>query len=523
MEIDGDATDTESDGQPLLQDKVMLELFTSNVKQVMNHSTLLVNHYIPKNLLLLDSKQNFKSCSYKYKKMDDILNKLIERKQTKTVIVTAPTSQELDLIESVLIGKNGLQYYRFSGASLYYEHHGSFNFNKESPESDDEPPASRQTGGGSNGAGSKKGGKKGKSEGKGKQGKKKKSPGVKNGKAKSRNNNNNNNTSSSGGVTNSHRSKNGEEYIPRISKNNPEYEKLKSKNDQNKLSIYLIVSNQLKSLIEFEELKSDLIISLDSNLKQVSTNRIPIIKPIALNSIEYFETVLKDTHKPEYAQSMEYLKLLTQLVVANRSKVQLDEDETNMDALIDWALNYNSVEYPLDLKLPKIERGRDLNDRFKDSLKNLSFCEVYELQKYQYFQENKQEEFEAGKAKRAKLSKFDDIVIPERLSFKDYQMHLADLVYNRFKDVLTSIESKNNELSALHYDDSRRQADIEEKNVQIGECFKKLQASKTKIEGLSRQEEKLKLDKENMTKWRNPNWPPKLKNYRGKLTRYNWK
>ena len=111
LKVEETGSTVDADGNPYLNDNVMLETFVSCVREIDNHPTLLVNHFIPRNLLLLDTKSNIISSSLKYVTLDNILNKLTERGKPKTLIISVSNGKELDLVESILIGKNGLQYY----------------------------------------------------------------------------------------------------------------------------------------------------------------------------------------------------------------------------------------------------------------------------------------------------------------------------------------------------------------------------------------------------------------------------
>ncbi|ODV84690.1 hypothetical protein CANARDRAFT_182015, partial [[Candida] arabinofermentans NRRL YB-2248] len=422
-----------------LDDSTMLDLFVSDVKQITNHSSLLVNHYMPKNMLLLDSKENIKSSSYKYIKIDQILNRLMELKQQKTIIFNAANSRELDLIEAILIGKKNLQYYRFSGASLYYKNHGSFNFNKQQPNAD-----SANTNG------------------------------------KSHANQSHNHT------------KNGDEYVSKISKNNPIFKRIQEEKNLKVVNVYLILSNQLSSLIEFEELKSDFIVSLDSNLKQVSSSpTIPILMPICLNSIEYFDLKLNELKSIQ--TTFDSSKILTYLVVANRNNVSLHENY-QVDELVDWLINPQTVKYPYDLELPPMDISPTIIEQVKKSLANFKFESLYQLEKYEYF--DKQLE-EVVNSKRLKLEEISDL--GPNVTFSSYQLKLANLIYNRFSELDATIQRGQETSDRLDHDDSKRQAHLETTVADIGTAFNKLQEAKTTSANVLKTLERSKLDLEKLT------------------------
>lgn len=96
LKVEETGETVDPDGNPYLNSNVLLETFVSCVREIENHPTLLVNHFIPRNLLLLDTKANIISSSLKYVALDNILNKLTERKKPKTVIISVSNGKELD-------------------------------------------------------------------------------------------------------------------------------------------------------------------------------------------------------------------------------------------------------------------------------------------------------------------------------------------------------------------------------------------------------------------------------------------
>ena len=328
-----------------MSDESMFDAFIFNVKQITNHPSLLVDHYIPRNLLLLNSKENIISLSNKYYQVSEILDKLVQRDVRKTIIISVSNAKEMDLIESFLLGKRGLQYYRFSGSSLYYDNHGSFDFHKEdeherATEKSSSPSSSETSNTNEN---SKKKttiarGKKNTNPGNSydsqddstsglksnngnttsnpndKREKKKKKKGGRPSSAEKRareqhaqvtaaiaavTSSDQKSTDKDG--TPSHKVRdNKEEYIPRLSKHNEEFCKMLLEKKSKKLNVYLILSSQLKYLLQFEDLKSDLILSLDSNFtdfEEVSNilhHQVPILKPVVLESLEHYEWELNN-------------------------------------------------------------------------------------------------------------------------------------------------------------------------------------------------------------------------------------
>ncbi|VEU19994.1 DEKNAAC100212 [Brettanomyces naardenensis] len=496
-------------GNPFLDDGVMLETFVSNVKQIGNHPTLLVNHYIPKNMLLLDTKENIIDTSLKYVKLDEILNRLTEKKKPKTIIISVANGKELDLVESILIGKNGLQYYRFSGASIYYENHGSFDFSKSAPLSDEEEESqsekqsSRSKSSTPSSLSSTKGRKR---KGRGSYEK-----GSKSGRGGHHGNSRGNAHGPGGGGSGANHSgnddtkqKRGDDYIPRISKNSPLYQKIQAEKHNMKLSVYLILSNQLKYLTQFEELKGDLIITMDSNLKQVSPRelQVPILKLVITNSLEYFDQQLKREVPTLKASPEIYNKFLTFLTVAYRSTVTTRNNNIPVsEDLIDWMMDVQHKEFPRDVRIPRFPvaslKIEDLAHQCEQSMEDIRFEKPYNLEKYEFYDPSlgvglKDE----NTHKRQKL---EELEVPALMSYRQYQGFLAEMVYERCKELEHAIERKKENLAVIHQDDSKRQYTLETNDATIGKMYEKLRTDTTNNESMGKQLDRLAGDISKLT------------------------
>ncbi|KAH3667418.1 hypothetical protein OGAPHI_003067 [Ogataea philodendri] len=395
----------------VLSTQAMLELFLLNLKQISNHSSLLVDHFMSKNLLLMDTKPDLKASSAKYICIDNCLNKLIDKRRQLTIIITAANSRELDLIETILIGKKNLQYYRFSGSSVYYDNHGSFDFTKQ--ELHRASVSVPQTG--------------------------KKHP--------------------------------TEDYVPRVSKNSAEFQKLEQQKDR-VLSIYLILSNQLHSLVNFEELQSDLVISLDSELEQNLS--IPIIKPIHLNGVEYFDLALG----PQLT-GFERQKHLAKLFLTQRAA---PAKTVSVDEMVSWLDGMGT--YPHVDSAP----AHEVSD--EDALKALDSLDLessYQLERYEFYREQykPQEEVKKPKIEEAKYT---------GLTYHEYQLKLGRLIYDRFEEITGVVDRLAYLLQNIHEDDSLRQKDLEDRVVEIGDKFNRLQTAKTTAASLAKQADKNKDD-----------------------------
>lgn len=463
-----------------MSDESMLDAFIFNIKQITNHPTLLVDHYIPRNLLLLNSRENIINLSNKYHQISEILDKLVERDVGKTIIISVSNAKEMDLIESFLLGKRGLQYYRFSGSSLFYDNHGSFNFHK-----DDELTTKNNTNTSSSSSPTppdlhiteqqpviKKRGR---------------GPGKKNNSTISDDHNSLNNTNTYGekrkkkktgrpstaekrareqqaqlsasvaAATSSNQSNgkirtNREEYTPKLSKNNEEFIKILEEKRGKKLNVYLILSSQLKYLLQFEDLKSDLILSLDSNftnfeeLSNILNHQVPILKPMILESLEHYEWELNASNDIIYnddfkrsknlrrsrasntnhnrndinsitngnstkdrtpEEKVKFNSLLALLSIAALNKVEVELPSTLQpvpDSLIDWLVDPEKYSYPfsqrIPTQLPHVMDGllvKEVKQTLDMPYEPSSTIGINKLDKYSYFDSKLQEKTNAVK------------------------------------------------------------------------------------------------------------------------------
>lgn len=564
--------DTDQDGDikigddKKMDDDSMINAFIFNVKQVINHPTLLVDHYIPRNLLLLNSKENVLGLSYKYHYVSEILDSLITKDVRKTIVICGSNSKELDLIESFLLGKSGLQYYRFSGSSLYYDNHGSFDFNKEE-NTESENSSSRSTPSpiiniSSNNIKKKYSGRS-----------KKISNIFESGSSSPEKNNGNSNSNSS----NKKKKKTGrppsaekqllqqqldeqrerehnEEYIPKLSKNNEDFIKLQNEKKNKKLNVYLILSSQLKYLLNFEDLKSDLIITLDSNFIDFNditknlNNKIPIIKPIIIESLEHYEWELKydlnldlslfDNNEYKGFQNQknkrntrlneqnqikdkeandiskeDFNKLLILLSIGSLNNVKVDLPSTMppvSNKVIDWLIDPVNNTYPyesnIETKLPHLI-NKDIIEIIKNKL-NFKYTlnntlDIEEINKYKFFNNEKNDQINKNlnnehNNKKIKYNndneEFFNEYIPKYFSYQEYQSKLTILIMKMLEEMNKWMNETTYLLNWIHLDETERQNVLDSGNEKCGELFKKNRDLKVLIEGRNKVKERNNIE-----------------------------
>lgn len=137
---------------PILTDDDMQNLLYRNMTLISNHPYLLVEHYMPKKLLLMESHERLFLASDKFNKFDRLLN--VIQDLSLNIVIVGHNIKELDLIEAFILGRS-LNYKRYSGTSLYEEQKeskseqnghklGNGNTDKKSTKDDDYIPRSQR-------------------------------------------------------------------------------------------------------------------------------------------------------------------------------------------------------------------------------------------------------------------------------------------------------------------------------------------------------------------------------------------
>lgn len=534
-----------------MTDDAMFDAFVFHSKQIINHPTMLVDHYMPKNLLLLNSKQNIVRQSQKYHYLNELLDQLSDSKASKTIVVSVTNSREMDLLESILIGKVNLQYYRFSGSSLYYEKNGMFELggsqSKSSSSSNSNVGASRSlspektnpkirprannqsstptstlTRG--RGRGRPRGGRGGRVG----------RPPLNRLSQLQSDGNSSDNTTASGTPGPTTTTKMREEYSQKISKNNPNF-KSKKDNEPANLKVYLILSQQLKYLPNLEDLKLDLLISLDSNCMDFDAvantmGKVPILKPIVLNSIEHFEWKLRNLgiEGPKISKFLTYLTLASFPQTHINDIPTFDEFIPLNTNLVKWILNgcaSNNYPYPksydtciplkyddellkivnevsnnykpqTDLILPVTSPNFTFFDNEKQENKEID-QDIEMSDKIEIKQEQEQEKINGDSdLKKVKPNPTQEsmIDIPIHFTYRQYQTFMASQLIQTMQLMKNWMVQTQCLLNEMYLSESNRQLRIDDIVVEMGELYKKdrdlgvLIEAKEKINGKSKAE-----------------------------------
>lgn len=115
--VNGTPNDIDS-SSTILSDDDLQDLLYRNITLVSNHPYLLVEHYMPKKVLLMESHERLFLASDKFNKFDKLLGVLQDL--PLNVVIVGHNIKELDLIEAFILGRD-LNYKRYSGTPLYDE------------------------------------------------------------------------------------------------------------------------------------------------------------------------------------------------------------------------------------------------------------------------------------------------------------------------------------------------------------------------------------------------------------------
>lgn len=514
-----------------MSDSSLYDAFVDNCRQIINHPAMLVDHYMPKNLLLLNTKQAIVRQSEKYHYINELLDELARGTTAKTVVISVTNSREMDLLEAILLGKVGIQYYRFSGSSLYYEKNGMFELNGDSSEKSTPvvaaPPQKtrpRQTVTPAPTRGRGRGRPRG-----GRGGRVGRPPlnRVTQLHSSDGNSSGDNGTSQSPQVSSgpTTTTKMREEYTQKVSKNNAQFEKKTAKVN---LKVYLILSQQLKYLPKLEELKLDLLISLDSNCTNFDAvantmGKTPILKPLVLNSIEHFEWKLRNLG----LEGEEFHRFLTYLTLASFKETKVNdtpsfEEFTPLNVEVaKWILNgCVKKEYPyannydtcIPLKLDEelITMVREITTNYKpigDVMTSVgspkfTFFQKREEGDIEMTIEVKQEDVLNGvrSDKKVKLNPGPIVDFPSHFTYREYQSTMASQLVQMMKLMKDWMVHGKRVLDEMHLSESMRQEELDGIVVEKGELYKRERDLGVVIDSRGKVSLKSKLELERVSK-----------------------
>ncbi|ANZ77444.1 BA75_04726T0 [Komagataella pastoris] len=409
----------------------LLELLEDNLQLINNHPNLLVQHYIPKSLILMEPHERLVATSGKFQALDQII--FLLQDQEKHIVIVASQSKELDLVEGTMLGKQ-INYHRYSGGSLYdqfvkshenvnrpqhrHHYHQTIQFSNNRSDDSSTPTYSAVN--------NKK--------------KNNKKKGLK------------------------------DDYEPRISKNNPLLAQL---NKDYPVNFHLITSNQLKNFRFPENANLDMIISLDpyldiksdyiTEVRTINTlpsdtvnNLIPVFKLVTVNSVEH-AILASNVHNSKQA--------VFDMLFCRNDEFDADEMFKNLKKLQPWLHSPLRTQFPLPLKIPKL-RSASSSEQLLKSLEPVEYLQVHGSKS-------------AGDAN-------DIPPIPKHLTYQNYAETLAALVRFINDRALALIEEAQKKIDEVNLKETVRQAEIEQSNIDIGERYKLLKDLQDKAEAAER-------------------------------------
>ncbi|CDK24713.1 unnamed protein product [Kuraishia capsulata CBS 1993] len=444
----------------VLTSKNMLELLIINMKLINTHVTLLVKHFMPRKLLLMESHQQIAIGSGKFVALDRFLSELEPVK--KTVLICARGVKELDLVEGLMIGRK-LNYKRFTGTSLYDQESTSKQVIQKKYRSIVHKKAKLQVGG-SNG--------------------KEESEDLKKSKRKK--------------ITE-------DDYVPRKSKNHPDVSLLEQ---DFSCEIFLVLSDQVSQMTG----SVDLIISLDPFLSvdsasihvlRTSNSRpsefkdkavlAPVVKFVTLNSVEHVMLNVPGFESGDLLPLVgeEELEQLVQIVGCNRGNVETyDESKPSehFDGLGNWLEDPLTNKWSGLLELPKPEAQFPEDKESLEATLTRDFSEgVYEFDHKEVLPESN------GDGNGTKKLKTEHTSLPD-FTYEEYLKQLTTLVLERFEKVGHLLEKGKKLSQAIKNRETQEQAAMEDNNERIGLYYKELKESEVKASALERRAERLDGD-----------------------------
>lgn len=102
------------------QNHEKMNILFNQLKIVSKHPSLLVDHFIPKKLLLLEVVERLINMSGKFQLFNRLIDSLIDADKKYNLLVVAESVKELELIEGLILGKT-LWYQNLSRSKLYEE------------------------------------------------------------------------------------------------------------------------------------------------------------------------------------------------------------------------------------------------------------------------------------------------------------------------------------------------------------------------------------------------------------------
>lgn len=428
------------------------DLLFEQLKLINKHPSLLVDHLMPKKLLLLEVNERLVTLSGKFQLFNRILDSFIDNDSSHKrngqyddidfhILILAQSIKEVELIEGLIIGKK-LDYDNLSSTKLYDDNRGTSRSSQEGDNADNEPRRKRKH-------------------------------------HESTKDNNKTPKSTSLCLTLATSQQLYNNYAPSSKNQNSQFNLIFSFDldlDTKSPSIELIRSNNLPN-------KQNTLLGFDST--QLKT---PILIPIPAFSLDHIILQIPE-HKiinrfgftngkdsPTYRWKLEVLNTLA----VNRHNAYEDEDRdfflniygSNMSVLHEWFYKWDIMKYPFE--------GDDALKLFTDQLK-LQFNDdklSRELETNYLFDFGSSVEDlrkEERGVKKIKLEIDREHYKLDVFNYKTYKAKFSELIHDRVNQIEESIVSRyTKSLPSLRLCENVRQTTIDQDEDSISDNYRKL-------------------------------------------------
>ncbi|CAH2352988.1 HDA1 complex subunit 2 [[Candida] railenensis] len=472
-----------------------INLLFDQLRLVDRHPSLLVDHFIPRKLLLSDVNERMLNVSGKFQLFNRIVDSFIDRYPLQAgedninngyhMLVVASSVKELELIEGLIIGKK-LRYKNMSSGKLYEDNREMPKFNQKGNQDRNLASASINI----------------------------HNPSIVEGV--------DDKISSGGGDSLDGHRKRQKTY----KRSSQPFNNVLFPTEDSNLCLFLITTQQLYNY-SFDT-SMDLIVSFDVSLDAKSPSvdflrtsssnsslngpiiKTPIVMPIPGLSIEH--CILNNpppptnlsfhTHGSSSRNELDnpYVKWKLQVInafVVNRFQLYNHDDEeddfyvrcygNNMSKMFGWFNNWSTVNFPLSTNLDSMIKevtGRSLSTSFHSNILQLRLKEnfLFDFGPIASEEDSKQVKIES-----------ETIFNSKTVDYKSFKRHFAKVLIERVATIDSSIKDKFNlTIENLRQRETKIQQEIDQDNIQIGERYKELQ--KCNEEALSSEKKVVKVD-----------------------------
>lgn len=415
----GDSSTTASQDLPF-SDQV--DFLFEQLSIATNHPSLLVDHFLPKKLLLLEINERLISMSGKFQLFNRIIDALVEKffwsvKFTEipvyNMLVIADSVKELELIEGLIIGKP-LYYENVSITKLYDDNRGiPPHFNQNTPQND-------------------------------------------------------NLEKNSDSETEYKRRK---RFLNKPQKHKPVVclHLITSLQLYNNYTSILDPSVQFRMIVSFDvNLDSqcpsiELIRNQAQNVYENDGMKIPIIMPIPIFSIDHIQTLIPKPSTSSFNtnEMTNWKHQVLKTVIVNRYNLYDEGNDffitnygSNMDKFYQWFINWDSLRFPIDPAQFMEKFGGKLVMNFNDDKVIKRLDQFYLID--------------------VNGTKFEDDFALDVYNYQTIKAKMAELLFNRITQIELAMAQLKEVLPKIKRDETARQLQYDKDEETVAESYLKL-------------------------------------------------